>query len=170
MIGIRNCFERIKMKKYISLEDKLTKLEVPCFRIVDITDESKISKFTEMLLNKETLPTNISSELWEIRNLDKIDYCKTKLREKTSLPENVIAKEFSASNGVLFHKFYYSNRFTFKEKEYLEEEEVDLNIQLKQTEHLASIASSLSFFVVLAWIGIVAFVIAIIATLINANS
>lgn len=157
------------MKKYMNLEKKLTELKVPCYKIIELTDKSEIEILTEKQMNKEELPTNITCILWEIDDLEEVKALKEQSRKKI-LPKNIIKKEFSGSNGVSFEKFFYSDRFKFETKVYLEESEVDFNIQVKQTEHLESIATSMNFFHVLAWVMIIASIIGVLVILIVANT
>jgi hypothetical protein len=157
------------MKKYMGLEDELNDLKVIYYKEVELTDESTIVIYTEKLLNNMELPANISFKEIEIDDLDKVKSFNSLLKEKKSLPKNVVHKEFENSAGDCFIKYFYDNRFTFIEKIYLEDDVVDFNLQVKQTEHLKYIAKSMLFFKILAWIGIISSVILIIIILNNAN-
>jgi hypothetical protein len=157
------------MKKYMKSKKKLTKLNIPYFESFEVTDEALIKKYTELVLFDKELPGAITKEDIEVVDVEEVKTLHNLVKEGEPLPKGIVAKKYQSDTDTVFNKYFYNNKFKFIEKVYLEEDEVDFNLQVKQTEHLESIAKTMFFFKVLAWIGIISSIIIAILILVNAN-
>jgi hypothetical protein len=134
-----------------SSKSQLEKLGITYKKRIRIP-EDKLESSTDVQYIKENV---------EITDKDELVFIRKYSNKNKVLPDDVITKVSENVTGFGVVKYFYKSKFEYFKEVELNQEEIDLNIKLKDTRLLRSISYSLLFFVSLTVIGMIISIVAI---------
>lgn len=162
------------MKKYTTSDNDLEALDIKTKVLHQITNKETIHKYDQALLAGESLPKNVIKNKVGVKELDdsrfienldalpenitkepkkitdekELDKIKQLNRENYKLPNNIMKKY--TDNGYRYYYLdkydYYQDINEYYDVEYLDDANIDAQIQVENLKSFKSISSSLLFF------------------------